>query len=224
MELLNEDRQSELLSQPESGMGYQNVTIMLRGGEERRGTVFNTEYLLYSEEPVSLLQRITEPSQRLLMLERKELGFGERILSLKVIQSETKLSSRVRESSLSKTTSSGADEAPEKELQEEEEFKRFSAYANDRRVTPSGGLLPGSYATTAEDAKQVKTGHDAVKRYALPNPKPALHVFTIDPPVTTKLKRGIAQPAYGQPGGGVEVIFVNGSPDKTVIGPAQIPP
>jgi hypothetical protein len=25
-------------------------------------------------------------------------------------------------------------------------------------------------------------------------------------------------------GGGVEVIFVNGSPDKTVTGPAQIPP
>jgi len=83
MELLKEDRQSELLSQPESGMGYQNVTIMLRGGEERRGTVFNTEYLLYSGEPVSLLQRITEPSQRLLMSERRELGFGEPILSLK---------------------------------------------------------------------------------------------------------------------------------------------
>jgi hypothetical protein len=143
-------------------MGYQNVTIIPRGGEERRGIVFNTEYLLYSGEPVSLLQRITEPSQRLLMSERKELGFGERILSLKVIQSETRLSSRVRETSLPKATSSGADEATEEELQEEEEFKRFSAYANDRRVTPSRGLLPGSYATTAEDAKQVKTGRAAL--------------------------------------------------------------
>ena len=224
MELLNEDRQRELLSQPESGMGYQNVTIMLRDGEERRGIAFNTEYLLYPEEPVSLLQRIAEPSQRLVMLERKELGFGERILSLKVMPSETKLSSRVQESSLPKTTSPGADEAAEEELQQEQEFKRFSAYAKDRRVTPSRGLLPGTYATTAEDARQVKTGRDAVKRYALPNPKPAVHVFTIDPPIRTKLKRGIAQPAYGQPGGGVEVIFVNGSLDKTVTGPAQIPP
>jgi hypothetical protein len=49
-------------------------------------------------------------------------------------------------------------------------------------------------------------------------------VFTIDPPIRTKLKRGVAQAAYGQPGGGVEVIFVNGSPDKTVTGPVQIPP
>jgi len=63
-----------------------------------------------------------------------------------------------------------------------------------------------------------------VKRDALPNPKPAVHVFTIDPPVRTKLKCGITQPVYGQSGGGVEVIFVNGSPDKTVTGPVQIPP
>ena len=84
--------------------------------------------------------------------------------------------------------------------------------------------MPGTYATTEEDAKHVKTGRDAVKRYALPNPKPAVYVFTIDPPLRTTLKRGVAQPAYGQPGGRVEVIFVNGSPDKTVTGPAQIPP
>jgi hypothetical protein len=52
----------------------------------------------------------------------------------------------------------------------------------------------------------------------------AVNVFTIDPPPSTKLKRGIAQPAYGQPGGGVEVIFVNSSPDKTVMGSVLIPP
>jgi hypothetical protein len=111
------------------------------------------------------------------------------------------------------------------QLQAEEKFKRFSAYANDRRVTASGALVPGTYATTEQDAaKHVKTGRDAVKRYALPNPAPAVHVFTIEPPLRTRLQRGVAQPAYGQPGGGVEVIFVNGSPDKTVTGPAQIPP
>src|SRR6266436_1539593 len=98
-----------------------------------------------------------------------------------------------------------------------------SRRANDRRVTASGALVPGTYATTEEDAKHVKTGRDAMKRYGLRNPKPAVYVFTIDPPIRTKLKRGVAQPAYGQPGGGVEVIFVNGSPDKTVMGPAQIP-
>jgi len=224
MELLNENLQRELIAQPESGMGYQNVAIELRNGETRYGTAFNAEFLLYSGEPSHLLQKISEPSQRLLMLERKELSFGEDIRSLKGLQTEADVSPRVRESSSSTKSSSGAGDAPEEELQEEERFKRFSAYANDRRVTASGALVPGTYATTEKDAKHVKTGRDAVKRYALPNPAPAVHVFTIDPPLRTKLKRGVAQPAYGQPGGGVEVIFVNGSPNNTVTGPVQIPP
>ena len=47
----------------------------------------------------------------------------------------------------------------------------------------------------------------------------------LNPPVRiTILKRGVVQPAYGQPGGGVEVILVNGSPPNTVTGPKQIPP
>ena len=224
MELLNEDRQRELIEQPESGMGYQNVAIELRNGETRYGTAFNAEFLLYSGESPHLLQKISEPSDRLLMLEGKQLGLGEEILSLRVLGSEAYVSTRVRESSSSTQRSSGASEAPAEELQEEEKFKRFSAYANDRRVTATGALVPGTYATTEKDAKHVKTGRDAVKRYALPNPAPAVHVFTIDPPLRTRLKRGVAQSAYGQPGGGVEVIFVNGSPDKTVTGPAQIPP
>jgi len=222
MELLNEDLQRELIGQPESGMGYQNVAIELRNGETRHGTTFNAEFLLYSGESPHLLEKISEPTQRLLMLERNELGLGKEILSLRVLRSEADASARVRESS--SRSSSGASEAPVEELQAEEKFKRFSAYANDRRVTANGGLLPGTYATTEQDAKHVKTGRDAVKRYALPNPAPAVHVFTIEPPLRTRLQWGVAQPAYGQPGGGVEVIFVNGSPDRTVTGPAQISP
>jgi len=225
MELLNEDLQRELIAQPESGMGYQNVAIKLRNGETRYGTAFNAEFLLYSGESPHLLEKISEPSEWLLMLQENQLGFGKEIRSLKVLRSEADVSTRVRESSSSTQIPSGsASDAPVEALHEEENFKRFSAYANDRRVTANGGLVPGTYATTEEDAKHVKTGRDAVKRYALPNPAPAVHIFTIDPPLSTSLQRGVAQPAYGQPGGGVEVIFVNGSPDNTVTGPAQIPP
>jgi len=103
-------------------------------------------------------------------------------------------------------------------------FKRFCAYANDRRVTPGKGLTSGTFATTKEDAdSNIKTGADAVKRYALPDSKPASNVFTINPPPDTDLKRGTVQPANNQTGGGVEVIFVNGSPDGTVTGPVTIP-
>jgi hypothetical protein len=91
-------------------------------------------------------------------------------------------------------------------------------------VTEKKGLTNGTFATTREDADAfVKTGTDAVKRYALENKKPASNVFTIKPPEDTSLKRGIVAPAYGEPGGGVEVIFVNGSPDGTVTGPETIP-
>lgn len=105
-----------------------------------------------------------------------------------------------------------------------EVFKRFSAYANDKRVTSGKGLTPNTFATTKEDADaNIRTGADAVARYALPNSKPANNVFTINPAKDTELKRGTAQPANNQLGGGVEVIFVNGLPDGTVTGPATIP-
>jgi len=224
VELLNENQQSELIAQPESGMGYQNVAIKLRNGEMRHGTAFNAEFLRYSEESPHLLEKISEPSNRLRMLDEGQLGVGEEIRSLKVLKSEADVSTRVRESNSSTKSSSGASDAPEEVLQQDEKFKRFSAYANDRRVTANGGLVPGTYGTTEEDAKHVRTGRDAVKRYALPNPLPAVNVFTIGPPPGTILKRGVAQPTYGQPGGGVEVIFVNGSPPQTVTGPVQIPP
>jgi hypothetical protein len=225
MELLNEERQRELLEQPESGMGYQTVEITLRNGESRHGTAFNSEYLIYSEESLDRLEAITEPARRLQMLERNELGFGEEIVEINVVPSEVASDSRVRESDGGDARSSGANEAFPEPLNEKKQFKRLSAFANDRRITPTRALLPGTYATTAEDAKQVHNGRAAVRRYALPNPAPAVNMFTIDPPALgTILQRGIAQPAYGQPGGGVEVIFMNGSPDKTVTGPKQIPP
>ena len=120
MELLNEDWQKELIGQPESGMGYQNLAIELRNGETRHGTAFNAEFLLYSEESPHLLEKISEPSERLRMLEERQLGLGEEILSIRVLRSEADVSTRVRESSASTRSSSGASDAPEEELLEEE--------------------------------------------------------------------------------------------------------
>jgi hypothetical protein len=39
----------------------------------------------------------------------------------------------------------------------------------------------------------------------------------------TVIQSGIVEPAYGQPGGGVEVIFTDGTQPKTVTGPDKIP-
>ena len=68
-----------------------------------------------------------------------------------------------------------------------------------------------------------KTGTDAINRYAMPSDEPAIYVFTVKPTEKTEIRRGTVEPAYGKPGGGVEVIFVNGSSEKTVTGPDTIP-
>jgi hypothetical protein len=123
-----------------------------------------------------------------------------------------------------KAASAAAEDAPITLTASGEIFVRFCAYAADRRVTPGWGLKAGTFATTKGDADaNVRTGTDAVARYALPNSKPASNKFTITPAKDEELQRGTVQPANGQPGGGVEVIFVKGLPDRTVSGPVTIP-
>jgi len=100
---------------------------------------------------------------------------------------------------------------------------RFTAYLNDRRITPEKGLLPGTYATTEEDSRVVATGEQAVERYALPNPMPAVYRFRIDPKPGTSHQAGVVQPAYGHVGGGVEVLFTAGTAGDTVSGPTVLP-
>ncbi len=100
---------------------------------------------------------------------------------------------------------------------------RFTAYRNDRRITTDKGLLPGTYATTEADSRNVRTGTEAVERYALPDPKPAIYRFRIDPREDTVNREGTVQPAFGHEGGGVEVIFDNGTDKNTVSGPAVLP-
>lgn len=150
---------------------------------------------------------------------------GDEIKSLRVLRARESTISLSRDASGAiKTKAAPAKDATVEKTTADELFKRFSAYENDRRVTADKGLLPDSYATTEEDAKNVKTGKDAVARYALPNPEPASYVFTIRPKKDTDIKRGTVEPANGQPGGGAEVIFTSGTTANTVtLPPAKIP-
>jgi hypothetical protein len=100
---------------------------------------------------------------------------------------------------------------------------RFSVCGRDRRVRPDGSLAPGSFATTADDAAQVRAAKATPARYALPHPGPVGFCFTIRPVPTTLIQYGIAQPAHGQPGGGVEVILTEGTTLRTVTGPESLP-
>jgi hypothetical protein len=210
---------SDLLRQPESGMGYQVVEATLFDSKTKRGVAYNAELLLFEEEP----RRIMLSTPYLKLFESARSATGE-IKSLRVISRTTVTTLSAREPSGAAVQKAGpAKDGAKEKTKTNEVFKRFSAYPNDRRVASDGSLLAGTYATTEEDAKNVKTGKDAVARYALPNPAPASNVFTIRADKDTDIQQGIVEPAFGQQGGGVEVIFTNGTQPKTVTGPTKIP-
>jgi hypothetical protein len=211
---LTSQQKRELLAQPETGMGYQVVDATLYSNATKRGVAYNAELLLYNEEPrILTLSRGTFRK----MLESAPSSAGE-IKSLRVVPRR-----EFRALSIKKVVGGGAKEAEEEKTKEGEVFKRFVAYENDVRLREDGSWSEGTFATTEEDAKNVKTGKDAVARYALPDPKPASNVFTGRPNKDTVIQRGIVQPAFDQPGGGVEVFFKNGTQPKTVTGPQTIP-
>lgn len=200
-------------------MGYQTVDVEIPSGT-RRGTVYNADLLIWEAEPIAHLATS--------VYERFAGTAGDvevrTIRSIRVVPREPDVISSPTMRRLTLTASSGP--ATDGELEQTapgEVFMRFTAYSNDRRITPEKGLLPGTYATTEEDSRVVATGEQAVERYALPNPAPAVYRFRIDPTVGTQHQAGIVQPAYGHAGGGVEVLFTDGTAKDTVSGPAVLP-
>ena len=242
-----------LASQPEYRMGYQKAVVTLSSGGTESGIIVNskiffkddeiswqaydswedlvaeaaksdlivTHVKLIPREPATLrgVRQIALDNEKFRLLgDRKLMAANSAFGSEKSALHQESIELAV------KAASAAAEDAPVTLTTAGEIFKRFSAFRNDRRVTPGMGLTAGTFATTKEDAEaHVKTGTDAAARYALPNSKPASNVFTISPAQDTDLKRGTTQPANNQPGDGVEVIFVNGLPDRTVTGPTAIP-
>lgn len=104
-------------------------------------------------------------------------------------------------------------------------FVRFSAYPNDFRVLPGGGLAAGTFAAPVQELQVTHSGAVAVARFALPNPFPAVYVYPIIPKSATlkQAEIGPVTPAFGQAGGGVEVKFLSALAKGSVVGPYRIP-
>jgi hypothetical protein len=215
---------SDLLNRVESGMGYQVVEATLADDKAKRGVVLNSEILIFDDESLDEFARHFRFFEYNTAL-RELPSSGRQVKALRVIAPTAahQPPAAVRESSAGyvQKTGGAADAQPEK-TETGDVFRRFSAFPNDRRIRPDGGVYPGTYGTTAEDGDKVKTGQEAVERYALPNPMPASYRFTIEPHKDTVIKKGIAQPAYGHRGGGVEVLFVEGTHPKTVTGRTKL--
>ena len=211
----------DLLAQPETGMGYQVVEAILEDDSKEQGVAYNAELLFLGNETQSHLR-----SSSYTTVLKAAKSSGIKIKKLRVLTRETaahRSDGIWATSRVLKEKAPPAKDAPIERTKADEVFKRFSAFANDRRRKPNGGWRDGTYATTEEDAKKIKTGKDAVARYALPNPAPASYVFTGCPHNNTEIQKGTVAPAYDQPGGGVEVIFTEGTQANTVTGPDKIP-
>jgi hypothetical protein len=228
-----EGMRSALIAREEYGMGFQIGSIEFSSIQRVRGIILNASVFCPIDEFTRLSNILVEYQYALrssnktdiqkIYLESRDLSRIKKINRIAAF-SESQIDFAKPHMALEIKNASGpAKDAKETYTAGAEVFKRFSAYENDFRVTDKHGLTAGTFGTTEEDSRNIKNGMDAVARYALESKMSANNVFTIKPPAKTKLKQGIVEPAYGEPGGGVEVIFVDGSPDNTVTGPVKIP-
>lgn len=210
----------QMIGQPETGMGYQTVLVEKKSGVVAEGTVYNCELLdMEREERAALTE---DAYQRLFASATTAKAWD--IRSIRVVPRSRPLAA-ARAFGETRFTSGGpAEEASPQNTDAGMTFARFSAYRDDKRITRERSLVEGTYATTWVDAVlNVETGEEAVERYALPDPTPAKFRFRIDPIAGTPYRQGTVQPAFGHEGGGVEVIFDEGTDPGSVTGPRELP-
>lgn len=204
-----------LLARPETGMGYQVIKLNKDIDDisyvlVENATVARAVWTVRESAPFTLSRKswISVDSEERIQEAMTEWQF----------MTLSHASAASRGFVLRKARDGGvpASEAEQESSEPYERFIRFSAFSNDRRILADGSLLPNTYATTHADGISVKSGMEAVRRYALPSEDPATHRYFLRPPTQVLLRRGTVTPANGQPGGGAEVLFDDGAPPGTL--------
>lgn len=204
----------KLIDSPETGMGYQVLRVELEREIPRYVLVLNAEIAKEMLTEVTPLERVIEKQAQERVF--KALQYTPERIHFRILSRSEAVSKGLGENRAERAGEQPACDANPELSNADERFLRYSAFQNDRRMNPDRSVKPGTYVTTRTDGMtHVKTGMDAVRRYALPNPKPAIYRFDLDPPTRIVIRRGTVEPAHGQPGGGVEVIFDSGAPAGT---------
>lgn len=213
---------NDLISKPETGMGYQVIKAIKPGRTTIDNfVVYNSELIVEDNSEFQSYKRkiITEGFSNILnKADYLSLNIVS-VLSKKEIKelrflSESKKSSKGRYSG-----GVGAKDAEKKNADGKEVFVRLSAYADDKRIDfANKKLKPGSYTTTLIDYQTCKRlNDDPVDRYALPNDETIKWAFHIQPKTSDQLQRGTVQPAFGHDGGGIEAYFEDGTSNETYL-------
>jgi len=205
-------QENELLSQSETGMGYQVVEASKQGYYSRE------KYLVLNSEVVIEMNASTSDNVRKVVNEgifAFKTSASIITLSSMTVLNEKQFRNIVNESK--SENERGAIENPVVNANGEEVFVRLSAFDNDRRIDKVKMCLrEGSYTTTMEDYLKCKSANDdPVERYALPNNDKIQFAFHIQPLKSDTLQRGIVQPAIGKRGGGKEAYFAKGTAPGT---------
>ena len=213
---------NDLISRPETGMGYQIVqATQFQRTEIRKFVVYNSQLAvdldvnfqtnkrrIINEGFKNILNSSTE-----LILETKSINvLGQSSIRESKSLSDTKIIYNKRESG-----GKGASDSPKENANGLEIFIRISAFEDDKRIdTVNNKLKSGSYTTTEKDYRDcVSSNDDPVDRYALPNDDEIGWAFYIKPKTVDSLQRGIVQPAFNHEGGGIEAYFENGTSNDT---------
>jgi len=214
---LSKDDQKRLAKEPETGMGFQ-VVFGSVGGKEGRFVVLASLLVLPAREAAELEEAFEElsehgageieeaPAQRAQVSGSLSV-IEARLPDPRVVAARSQLAPQqatpplVPKTALVVTRRSAVPEA----------FFRCSPRKKDPRVDPkTGDFARGTYAAPWSEIPLVPSGFAAVGRYALPNPFAARRIYPIVTDTTPQLV-GAAAPAFGQAGGGVEVLFPKGA-------------
>lgn len=231
---LDDQACQELLSLPETGMGFQWVSAQALG-ESRQFLVMNSEFAVDLSELE--LRPGTDPAHILAnglkILNALQIELQHWIIAARGPRHFVLLGGRVGDLSLQRESDVTAPQIAQPstlvkktKLTANRKFHRYSAFNPDRRIDPvTGSLLPGSYAAPESEVPFIRTGFAAVGRLALPNLKPASNHYVIDVASGTTVEFGTVAPAFGQAGGGVEAYFKSGGRNTQAppAGPLQIP-
>ena len=209
-------QENDLLSQPETGMGYQIIEAYKAGGYGReKFLVLNSEILIEmnGNESDNVRKVISEGITSI------KMSASNIALSAISVLSKNQFRNVFNESK--SESESGAIDNPVENANGQEVFVRLSAFEDDKRIDKINKCLrPGSYTTTEDDYLKCKVSNDdPVERYALPSNDKIKFAFHIQPKRTDTLQRGKVQPANGKRGGGKEAYFANGTSNGTFLKP-----
>ncbi|MEO8819453.1 MAG: hypothetical protein ABI267_07955 [Ginsengibacter sp.] len=205
------NQQEELISMPETGMGYQIIQAKFK--EEfapKELIVLNAELIVENDQQKTdnlktiFSNGFNDSVRAAEYREMEDIKMIGVITSLDAPQPGIAGFSSAKESSVI---------YPDGKLY----YTRLSAYDDDRRIDKTNNcLLPGSFTTTKKDYEDcVNTKDDPVERYALPNSQKIAWSFHVLPLENDGYQLGIVKPEFGKRGGGEECFFEKGTSHGT---------